>query len=123
MTQSEWRVEDYEDHRGTDVIVEFLRDLNQTGRRKAVTKLIATIDLLRDKGFSLPDDVVRKVRGDLWELRVNYQRNPYRILFYNPRGRLLVLLHAIHKKEDAIPQGDILKASERMAEDRERRGF
>jgi len=38
------------------------------------------------QGFELPDDVVRKVRGDLWELRVTYGRDPFRILFYNPRG-------------------------------------
>lgn len=123
MTPSEWIVEDYEDSRGRDVIVEFLKELNRTGRGKAAGKVIKTIRLLRDNGFDLPDDVVRKLRGDLWELRATYQRDPYRVLFYNPRGRILILLHIIHKKESAIREGDILKAATRMDDDRRKRGF
>ncbi len=123
MTQSEWIVHTYEDRRGQDVILAFLKDLNRTGRGKATSKIIKSIHLLRDNGFTLPDDIVRKLRGDLWELRATYQRDPYRILFYNPRGRILVLLHIIHKKENAIREGDILKAATRMDDDRRRRGF
>ena len=118
-----WNVQTYHDRRGRDVIVSFLRELNEDGRAKSATKVIRSIDLLRDSGFLLPDEIVRTVRGDLWELRATHQRNRYRILFYNPVGRTLVLLHAIQKKQSAISESDIVKAMDRMAEDRRRRGL
>jgi phage-related protein len=123
MAGTTWNVETYLDRRGRDVIVPFLIELNRTGRVKAATKVIRAIDLLRDNGFALPDEVVRKVRGDLWELRASHQRGAYRILFYNPSGRRMVLLHVIQKKQQAIPESDILKALDRMPHDRTRRGL
>lgn len=119
---SEWMVESFEDERGRDVIADFLEDLKRGAGRKAVAKVERAVDLLADLGFQLPDDILRKVRGDLWELRATFQRNPYRVFVYNPGGRLFVLLHAMHKKDNAIPQSDIIKAEDRMLQDRNRRG-
>jgi phage-related protein len=119
---STWRVETFEDNRGQDVISEFLKDLNRGAGKKAVAKIERTIDMLAEEGMQLPDDVLRKVRGDLWELRATFQRNPYRVLLYHAGGGTFVLLHAMHKKDQTIPESDILKAEHRMAEDQARRG-
>jgi phage-related protein len=67
--------------------------------------------------------VIHKVRGDLWELRATHRKNPYRVLFYNPRGDLIVLLHFFHKKTDAILESDIQRAERRMEDDRRQRGW
>jgi phage-related protein len=117
----EWQVVHYRDHSGKDPIDGFLRDLRKGAGPKAPAKILRQINLLADLGFSAPDDLVRKAPGDLWELRATFQRNPYRILFYNPMGRTLVLLHVFHKKEQNIPESDILKAVRRMVDDREQR--
>jgi phage-related protein len=120
--ETKWQVETFQDDRGQDVIAAFLKNLRIGAGPKAVAKIERAIDLLVDLGFNAPDDTVRKVRGDLWELRATYQKNPYRVLFYNPTGRTMVLLHVFHKKEQAISESDILKAERRMAEDRTGRG-
>lgn len=117
-----YRVETFRTARGDDPILDFLQELNSTGRRDAVTKVISAVDMLRDQGFHLHDDVLRKVRGEVWELRVTVRRNPYRVLLYHFGDGLFVLLHATHKKDNAIPESDILKAERRMADDREMRG-
>jgi phage-related protein len=119
--EREWMVEHFTEANGSDPIADFLKELRKGAGPKAVARVERQIDVLGDLGFHAPDDVVRKVGGDLWELRTQFQRNPYRILFYNPSERTLVLLHAFHKKDRAIPEGDILKAERRMADDRKRR--
>lgn len=120
--ENSWKVKLYSGPRGDVPVVEFLQQLNRSGNRKAATKIIHGIDALRELGFSAPDDLVRKVRDELWELRVTYQRNPYRILFYDAGDQTFVLLHIFHKKEDAIAESDILKAQRRMADHEQRKG-
>jgi phage-related protein len=115
-----FRVEPFIDNRGRDVIGDFLREVGRSNK-KARSKIERAVGLLAENGFDNPDDLVRKVRGDLWELRATFQRNPYRVLFYNPAGQTFVLLAGFLKKTDAISEADIQRAERRMAEDRERR--
>lgn len=112
-----WKVEWYDESTGNEA----LKKLRRGAGPQAVKRVLRQIDLLRDLGLSAPSEHVKKVRGDLWELRATWNRNPYRILFYNPSGTTLVLLHFFHKTTDAILQGDIDRAERRMQEDRERR--
>ena len=121
MTKRANNVDTFKTARGDDPILLFLEELNETGRAAHATRIIRTVDALRDQGFHLPDDKLRKVRGELWELRVTAGRNPYRILLYHSREGTFVLLHIFHKKDDAIPKSDIVKAEKRIADDRRRR--
>jgi hypothetical protein len=120
---SAYEVETFQDDRGTDVILEFLREVRRGGGAKAAAKIERAVDLLAAQGLANPDDVVRKVRGDLWELRATFQKNPYRILFYHPGGQSFVLLAGFHKKDNAISERDIRRAEDRMREDRRRKGL
>ena len=107
----------------TEIIAHMVAaELRRGAGPKAVRKVLRQIDLVAEQGLSLGTEHVHKVRGDLWELLATHQRNPYRFLFYNPERRTLVLLHAFHKKTDAISESDIVKAESRMAEDRRKRG-
>lgn len=116
-----WRVESYRAPNGEEPVYAFLRKLRRGAGPKAGRRIERQIDLLGDLGLSAGTELVHKVRGDLWELRATWNRNPYRVLFYNPSGRILVLLHAFHKTTNAIRKSDIVKAEGRMAEDRKRR--
>ena len=117
-----WTVEPFKDDRGRNVIAEFLADLRKGAGEKAVAKVLRSIDMLAEFGFELPDDALRKVTGTaMWELRTRHAGNQYRILTYNPAGRLFVLLHGILKKDHAIPESDKAKAERRMEIDRGRR--
>jgi phage-related protein len=115
------RIHTFTTARGDDPILLFLKELNDTGRAAHATRIIRTVDAFRDQGFHLPDDKLRKVRGELWELRITAGRNPYRILLYHFGEGTFVLLHIFHKKDDAIPESDIVKAEKRLTDDRKRR--
>lgn len=56
----------------------------------------------------------RKLAYDIWELRVPYKNNIYRIFFSPYENNILVLLHKIHKKKQKIDQSDIEISIKRM---------
>ena len=116
MATIEW----YRDPRGVIPVQEFLKELNRTGRGRHATRIIHDLEDLIAQGFALGTQHLHKIRGDLWELRTNVERNPYRILFYDAGDETMVLLHAFHKKTDAIAASDIDTARRRMADHRER---
>lgn len=118
-----WNVQWYTDSKGRSPGEEFLADLRKGAGPQAVKKVLQRIDMLESLGLAGGTDLVHKVRGDLWELLATHKNNPYRVLFYNPRERMLVLLHFFHKKTDAILESDIDRALRRMAEDRAQRGL
>ena len=111
----------YQDPRGGEPVSEWLQALGKSAGKKAQAKVVRAIDLLKTEGLALAREYLHKIPGDLWELRATFQRNPYRVLFYNPSARTLVLLHAFHKKTDAIAKGDLDRATSRMQDDRRRR--
>ncbi|MQL52762.1 type II toxin-antitoxin system RelE/ParE family toxin [Desulfofundulus thermobenzoicus] len=75
------------------------------------------------RGFSLLEEFwprlgqphVKNITGEpsLWELRVQGNRNTFRIFFGHGKGKI-VLLHAITKKGQRIPLKDIRLAAERL---------
>jgi phage-related protein len=55
------------------------------------------------------------VEGELRELRIRFANTRYRVL-YQRSGNLVVLLHAIEKRGQAIPRPDVELAKQRMAD-------
>lgn len=124
MAKTAWRVEDFRDDRGNDVILDFIYQVRRGQGPDAVTRIIRVIRLLRDFGLGLSTDHLHRVRGDadLWSLRANWRRNAFRFLLYNPAGNTLVLLEPfIEQSEDPIPASSIERARARMAIDLGRR--
>lgn len=120
----ESRVIDYQDSKGRDPIIDWMREVNKSNP-KAVSKIIWTIDLLRANGLELSREYlfrIQRVKG-LWELRATMQKNYMRVLFYNPEGTTLVLLHGFSKKTNETPQAELDTAARRMADDKRRRGL
>ncbi len=117
-----WTVEMYQDARGDEPVSAWLaKDVRRAGKQQ-VAKIGRAIDLLEAEGLALPTQYLHKVRGDIWELLATFQRNAYRVLFYNPAGRTLVLLHGFAKTTNAIDERDVGTAERRMADDKTKRG-
>ena len=54
------------------------------------------------------------MRGKIRELRTQYGKERYRVLYFGAPGRVFVLLHALEKSTEKTPEGDIRIAEARM---------
>lgn len=59
---------------------------------------------------------IKKITGtdELWELRIQYGSNDYRVFYFHYTQGLFILLHAIKKKTDKTPPRDIETALSRI---------
>lgn len=125
MAASEgWRVEEYTDKRDKRPVDEFLRAIRKGAGPKHEARIRRQIKLLEAMGLELGREHIARLksrRTAVWELRATFQKNPYRILFYQPEDRTLVLLHGFHKKVDAVPASEIQKAEAEAEDDMRRR--
>ncbi|HLK32701.1 MAG TPA: type II toxin-antitoxin system RelE/ParE family toxin [Terriglobales bacterium] len=107
-----WEVEFYEDPEGGAPVEEFLENLPQEARAKA----LAIIRLLQEQGAILPFPYSSQVRGPLRELRTHYGREHIRILYFGDGKRVFILLHGLIKRTQKLGEGDIRIAEHRMRE-------
>jgi len=82
---------------------------------KAAAKCLTYIDLLAERGFSLPRNYIAKVQGDISELRPEYGNIEYRFLYAWIEDYFLIA-HAFVKKGRALSPRDIAIAQERIRE-------
>ncbi|MBQ7954769.1 MAG: type II toxin-antitoxin system RelE/ParE family toxin [Lachnospiraceae bacterium] len=101
----------YEKENGKSEIWDFLEKL----RKKSITNKDARIqykqvtlyiELLRNNGTMLPDNVTKHIEENIWELRPGNNRIFY---FYCDEG-CFVLLHSFRKKTQKTPRREIEKA-------------
>ncbi len=90
-------------------VEEFVRRLENRTRAK-FDRLNA---LLTQHGPALGMPFSRKVAPRLYELRV--LGSPNTRFFYTFKGNVILFVHAITKKRDAIPSRDLLLARKRVA--------
>lgn len=70
-------------------------------------------------GLALRASHIKKLEGDVWELRPEFGGTEYRI-FFGRQGETFVLLHAIAKKRQKVSRNDITLAQRRFNEWKER---
>lgn len=104
-----WSVEFFDDEDGCPVR-EFLDDLDKPRR----AKVVAVVALLAEQGPNLPFPYSSQVRGKIRELRTRYGKERYRVLYFGAPRRTFVLLHALEKSTEKIPEADIKIAEARM---------
>lgn len=125
MAQEGWTVEFYTDRNGRSPVERFLREIRRGPGRKHETRILRQVEALRRDGLGASGDLIAKMKTggkvSIWELRATFQKNPYRVLFYNPGGRTLVLLHAFLKKTNAVPVAEVQRAEAAALDDQERR--
>ena len=82
-------------------VVEFISDQHP----KEQARILREIDLLQSFGLSLNMPHIRKVKNtEIWELRIKFSSNIFRILFKDLNENSYLLLHGFQKKENKIPK-------------------
>ncbi len=84
---------------------EFWYTLDKGVKRKFsyVFSMLKTID-------RLPTTFVKSMGEGLFELRVEYESNIYRVFFIFDEGNIVVLFNGFQKKKQKTPKGEIDKA-------------
>lgn len=76
---------------------------------KELKKLDYIISLLETED-RLPAKFIKFLRDELYELRMEYNSNIYRVFFIFDEGRIVVLFNGFQKKTQKTPQSEIEKA-------------
>jgi len=112
----EYVVELYEKADGKAPVLDFILSLNP----KQQAKIYREIDLLEKFGNELHYPHVDIIRGKkyigLWELRIEFASNIFRIFYFLPKNNNAILLHGIVKKKPKTPKKELDVALERMKE-------
>lgn len=96
-----------------DYFQTFYNELDDKTRKKVLQVLtwIQSIDMIP---ISLMKSI-KEVKG-LYEIRIEYNSNIYRIFCCFDKGELVVLLNGFQKKSQKTPSGEIERAKKLMAE-------
>ncbi|MEI6127795.1 MAG: type II toxin-antitoxin system RelE/ParE family toxin [Pseudomonadota bacterium] len=105
-----WEIEFYRDEAGREPVAEFLDDLPDSARAKAVR----LIELLATYGVLLKEPHTKQVRGKIREIRITDRIGAVRVLYFGYTGGQFILLHGFIKKTDKIPSREIDIAEKRM---------
>jgi len=112
----EYKVELYEKTDGKTPVLDFILSLNP----KQQAKIYREIDLLEKFGNELHYPHVDTIKGkkykDLWELRIEFASNIFRIFYFLFQSNNAVLLHGIVKKKQKTPKKELDVALERRNE-------
>ena len=85
---------------------EFLATLTE----KEIQKVKYVLSLL-ETDDRVPVKFIKSIRDGLYELRIEYNSNIYRIFFYFlTRGKIVVLFNGFQKKTQKTPKSEIEKA-------------
>jgi phage-related protein len=77
---------------------------------KAAASVLAFIERLRTHGLAMQRKFVKKLSGDLFELRVKHFDRIFRVLYFYRPGMLIVLTSGFQKKTQETPQAEITRA-------------
>ena len=109
----------YQTDLGDRPVEDFLAGLDADERAKAVR----TLELLRTQQI-VPSKFWKKLSGsNLWEVRIEYSGNTYRVLAAFAKGNRVVLLHAFQKKSQKTPRQDMEIALQRQKRYFQRHGY
>ena len=116
----EYDVKLYEKEDKKVPVLDFILSLNP----KQQAKIYREIDLLEKFGNELHYPHVDTIKGKkykgLWELRIEFASDLFRIFFFLPKNNLAILLHGITKKKQKTPTKELDTALNRMNEYRRR---
>ena len=112
----EYVVDLYEKVDGKVPVLDFILDLNP----KQQAKIYREIELLKKFGNELHYPHVDTIKGKkykgLWELRIEFASDIFRIFYFLPIKNIAMLLHGIVKKKQKTPSKELDTALDRMKE-------
>ncbi|MGB2639617.1 MAG: type II toxin-antitoxin system RelE/ParE family toxin [Candidatus Acidiferrum sp.] len=85
---------------------EFVESLDD----RAAARIDAFIERLRSYGNRMEGKFVKKLTGDIFELRVKQFDRIFRILFFYQPGRLVVITSGFQEKTEQTPAAEIARA-------------
>jgi phage-related protein len=91
-----------------DCVEKFIKELEEN----AVAKVLRSIDLLEKFGYELKLPHTKKIKRDLFELRIRGQQEVR--IFYTFHKKGIVLLHGYIKKSQKIPNHELKVAVKRI---------
>ena len=105
----------YEDKNGKSDIYDFienlrLKSLKSKDARIQYRQVSLYIELLANNGSILSSDIMKKLSGDIWELRPGHNR----VLYFFYKDNKYVLLHHFIKKTQKTPKKEIDRAIKEM---------
>lgn len=110
----DWEIKFYEKSNGEKPVFNFIENLPT----KDKAKVHKDLDLLEEYGIEIGPPRAIKIVGEryknLWELRVRFSTNHYRIFYFLHAGRFFILLHANIKKKNKTDKNDLEISRERM---------
>jgi phage-related protein len=87
-----------------------VREFADSLEDKAAARIDAFIERLRICGNRMDGKFVKKLAGDLFELRVKQFDRIFRILFFYQSGRVVVVTSGFQKKTEQKPPAEIVRA-------------
>ena len=109
----------YRDANGKSDFEDYIRELaavESKDSRVKLTKIYEYIKYLSEVGLAAGEPYVKRLEGDIWELRPIRDR----ILFAVWNGESFILLHHFMKKTRKTPPKEIEKAKRNLADYRKR---
>lgn len=103
-----WAILLYETSRGEKPVEEFIKKQNQ----KVQAKILQLLTLLEIHGPQLGMPHTKKLRSDIYELRIK-GKNELRILYFFHKQKIY-LVHAFKKKSNKTPRNEITIATNRI---------
>lgn len=103
-----WKVIYFESRRGEKFVKEFIDKQNSMVKGK----YIGMVDFLEEYGPFLSGEYTKKIRKDLYEIRIT-GKEQIRI-FYTVRQRTIILIHAFKKKTQKTPPRELETALLRL---------
>ena len=111
----------YKDRQGNSQIINYMKELNASSSKDSRIKLNKIRDYIKAlaiNGTYLPENYVKHLEGEIWELRPINDR----VLFAGWSGGAFVLLHSFVKKSQKTPKREIEQAKRELADFKEREG-
>lgn len=96
---------------------DFFNALNEGTQEKVLYGLL----MLKTQD-RLPSKYVKSIRDGLFELRIEWQGNIYRLFFCFDEGHIVILFNGFQKKTQKAPECEIKKALKLKKEYYERKG-
>jgi phage-related protein len=110
----EYEIELYEKMNNDVPVLDFIMSLNP----KQQAKIYREIELLKKFGNDLYFPHTRKIEGEkyssLWELRIEFASDAFRIFYFMYHKNKSVLLHGFQKKTEKTPSKELDIALNRM---------
>ena len=88
-----------------DYYLSFLKKLSVNERVKLERAV-----LLLESEDKIPHHYIKFIRDGVYEFRVNYGNNEFRIFFIHDGDKIVVLFNGFRKKSQKTPQNEIEKA-------------